>query len=274
MAANPRETRNSAAARRGPRKLVRWLILVVAVAALAGGGFFGWRYWEHRKAAIAAEPPKPIYVVIKPFVVTMLDENQTARFVQVGVDLEVANAEAEQRVEQALPAIQDAIRLRILQSKLTEVTSPAGIERLRKVLIAQANATVDRLFDPPVAADAATAPAADHSSQAAAQATGAPKDAAAASAAAASDNAATAAPAAEAANAAAPAAGNQTVDAHETGTQATDTHAAEAHAADAQAADTRPKAATAVATPPPAPVVPPAAPPPVRNLYFTELVVE
>ena len=57
---------------------------------------------------------------------------------------------ARDRVEQVLPAIQDAIRLQILQSKIGEVTSPQGVEQLRKQLIAQANNTVNAVLPPPV----------------------------------------------------------------------------------------------------------------------------
>ncbi|MGH6995892.1 MAG: flagellar basal body-associated FliL family protein, partial [Stellaceae bacterium] len=116
--------------------------MLLALVVFAAGAASGWYYWQRHKTAVAATPPQPIYVVIKPFVVTTLDDNQTTRFVQVGVDLEVADKEAKARVEQALPAIQDAIRLQILQSKVAEVTSPQGVEQLRKLLIAQANSTV------------------------------------------------------------------------------------------------------------------------------------
>lgn len=151
MAANSREKSDKSAARPTKGKLGRWIILATGLIVLAGGGFAGWHYWQHRKVAVAvvAPPPKPIYVVVKPFVVTMLDDNQTTRFVQVGVDLEVANDAAEKQVTQVLPAIQDAIRLQVLQSKLAEVTSPQGVEQLRKMLIAQANSTVRQLLDPP-----------------------------------------------------------------------------------------------------------------------------
>lgn len=151
MAANSREKSDKPAARPAKGKLTRWLILAAALIVVAGGGFAGWHYWQqHRKVvAVVAPPPKPIYVVVKPFVVTMLDDNQTTRFVQVGVDLEVANDAAEKQVTQVLPAIQDAIRLQVLQSKLAEVTSPQGVEQLRKMLIVQANNTVQQLLDPP-----------------------------------------------------------------------------------------------------------------------------
>jgi flagellar FliL protein len=135
--------------RKSRRKRGRLLMMIVAIVVLAGAGGGGWFYWHHRTAKVAFEPLQPIYVVIKPFVVTILDANQVSRFVQVGVDLEVTNKAAEDQVRQVLPAIEDAIRLRILQSKIGEVTSPQGVEQLRKALIAQANDTVESAFDPP-----------------------------------------------------------------------------------------------------------------------------
>lgn len=139
-------------ARRPARRLLLLAGLVVAAAAAAAGG---WHFWQHRKAVIAAEPPQPVYVTIRPFVVTVLDDTQATRFVQVGVDLEVTSQHAATRVQEVLPAIQDAIRLKILQSKLSDVTSPQGVEALRKALIAQANNAVDATFDAPPSAHAA-----------------------------------------------------------------------------------------------------------------------
>lgn len=149
MTSNSRGNRDGSAAGQGKRKFGRWLIMLVGLVVITAGAGGGWYYWQHKQVATVAPPPQPIYVVIKPFVVTMLDDNQTSRFVQIGVDLEVADKAAEKKVDQVLPAIQDAIRLQILQSKVSVVTSPQGVEQLRKALIAQANHTVDSILDPP-----------------------------------------------------------------------------------------------------------------------------
>lgn len=150
MATITRDTRDPPAARRRTRRLGRRLVMLVGLLAVAAGATVGgWYYWQHKKAMVVAAPVKPIYVVIKPFVVTMLDDNQATRFVQVGVDLEVTDKAAADRVQQVLPAIEDAIRLQILQSKLAEVTSPQGVEQLRKALIVQANHAVETTLDPP-----------------------------------------------------------------------------------------------------------------------------
>lgn len=149
MASNSRGKGDGAASGKGKGKLGRWLIMLIGLVVVAAGAGGGWYYWKHKRVATVAPPPQPIYVVIKPFVVTMLDDNQTSRFVQVGVDLEVADKDAEKKVDQVLPAIQDAIRLQILQSKVSVVTTPQGVEQLRKALIVQANHTIDSLLDPP-----------------------------------------------------------------------------------------------------------------------------
>ena|SRR5579872_1557318 len=150
-------TRDPPVARRRTRKTGRWLVMLAGLAVIAAGAVGGWYFWQRHQTTVAAASPQPIYVVIKPFVVTTLDDNQATRFVQVGVDLEVADKAAKERVEQALPAIQDAIRLQILQSKVAEVTSPQGVEQLRKLLIAQANSTVNAVLPPPSATHPAPA---------------------------------------------------------------------------------------------------------------------
>ncbi|MDE2167724.1 MAG: flagellar basal body-associated FliL family protein [Alphaproteobacteria bacterium] len=147
MAANPRD--NAPAVRRRTRKTGRRLVLLVGLLAVAVAAGGGWYFWHARKAVVSARPTQPVYVAIKPFVVTVLDDSQATRFVQVGVDLEVAGSDGAERVRQVLPAIEDAIRLEILQSKVGEVTSPQGVERLRKVLIAHANDAVATVLDPP-----------------------------------------------------------------------------------------------------------------------------
>ena len=144
-------------ARRRTRKSGRWFIILAGLAVVAASAAGGWYFWQRHKTTVAEAPPQPIYVVIKPFVVTTLDDNQATRFVQVGVDLEVADKAAQERVEQVLPAIQDAIRLQILQNKVTEVTSPQGVEQLRKLLIAQANSTVNAVLPLPAAPHASPA---------------------------------------------------------------------------------------------------------------------
>ncbi|MGH7013571.1 MAG: flagellar basal body-associated FliL family protein [Stellaceae bacterium] len=150
MATIARDTRDPPAARRRTRRLGRRLVMLFGLlAVVASAAVGGWYYWQYKKATVVAAPVKPIYVVIKPFVVTMLDDNQVTRFVQVGVDLEVTNKAAADRVQQVLPAIEDAIRLQILQSKLAEVTSPQGVEQLRKALIVQANHAIETTLDPP-----------------------------------------------------------------------------------------------------------------------------
>jgi len=150
-------TRDPPVARRRTRKAGRWIVMLAGLVVVAAGAAGGWYYWQHKTTTVVEAPPQPIYVVIKPFVVTMLDDNQTTRFVQVGVDLEVTDKTAKERVEQALPAIQDAIRLQVLQSKIAEVTSPQGVEQLRKLLIAQANVTVNSVM--PLPADPHAPPA-------------------------------------------------------------------------------------------------------------------
>lgn len=154
-------TRDGApASRRRTRRSGRRLLMLIGLVAVAAAAAGGWYFWQHRKLAVVEAPPQPLYVDIKPFVVTVLDDNQATRFVQVGVDLEVTDKHAAERVEQVLPAIQDAIRLKILQTKLSEVTSPRGVETLRTALVAVANQTVDTMLSPPAVRHAsATKPA-------------------------------------------------------------------------------------------------------------------
>jgi len=129
--------------RRRVRKFRRRVVVILGfllVVLVAGGG--GWYFFLGGQTVFSASPAEPVYVSIKPFVVTMIDDNQNTRFVQLGVDLEVRGKAAAKTVTDVMPAIQDAIRLQILQSKITDITSPEGVDRLRGVLIGRINDTI------------------------------------------------------------------------------------------------------------------------------------
>jgi flagellar basal body-associated protein FliL len=125
------------------------MLLLAAVVVLAGGGGATWYFAFGGKAMLAAKPsPAPNLVSLKPFVVTLRDENKDLHFVQLGIDLDVEGAEASKTVITVLPEVKDAIRLEILKHGVADITTPDGIGRLRDALVDSVNGTIKAVLQP------------------------------------------------------------------------------------------------------------------------------
>jgi flagellar protein FliL len=123
-----------------------WLILLALVLlALAGGGGYYYQF-VLRKAppaqggqAVQKEPPLPYYLEVKPFVVSMGGSGSETHFVQIGVNLTLPGAAAGNLINAMLPEVQDTLRLSALSFKVNDITSPAGVEKMRTRMVADLN---------------------------------------------------------------------------------------------------------------------------------------
>jgi len=138
--------RNRRVRRRGPG---RTLLVLAGVLALAIGGGAAWYFAFGGKALLAEKPsPAPTLVSLKPFVVTLRDENKDLHFVQLGIDLDVDGPEATKAVTTVLPEVKDAIRIEILKHGVADITTPDGIGRLRLALVDSVNGTIKTVLHP------------------------------------------------------------------------------------------------------------------------------
>lgn|SRR5271165_1091646 len=128
-------------------------ILILLIAAIAGGA--GYWYFSLRQPAKVAneqvpEPalPLPFYLDIKPFVVTIADSAGTPHFVQLGVNLALNGTDAGNAVTAVLPEVQDSMRQTAVAFKVDDIVTPAGIDKLRQAMIANANRVLSQRLGP------------------------------------------------------------------------------------------------------------------------------
>jgi flagellar FliL protein len=121
----------------GKKKL---FIIIGAVVLLLGGGGGAWFFMgrgqqdEAADAAAAAKAEEKLkaarsFVTLDPFVVNLADTDLD-RYTQIGVVVEVENAEANKKVADRMPAIRNGILLLISSKMAADLTSREGKEKL------------------------------------------------------------------------------------------------------------------------------------------------
>lgn len=114
-------------------------VLVIAIAACAGGAY--WFLAPRQAPQIAnnhvSEPP--FYLEIKPFVVSIANDAGSPHFVELGINLALPGKDAGNAITGILPEIQDALRQTALAFKVEEIVTPAGVDKLRQAMLAAAN---------------------------------------------------------------------------------------------------------------------------------------
>lgn len=117
------------------------LVLIAATAGAAGYWFLSAR--DHPAAANAPVPepeaPLPFYLEIKPFVVSLVNNAGAPHFVQLGLNLTLSGTSAGNVVTALLPEVQDAMRQTVLAFKVDDIVTPAGVDKMREAMIANAN---------------------------------------------------------------------------------------------------------------------------------------
>jgi len=128
-------------------------VLLVFLGASAGGAGY-WYFFLRPSAGPAgrqvakAEASLPFYLEIKPFVVTIVNNAGTPHFVQVGVNLALSGSDAGNAVTAVLPEVQDTIRQTAVAFKAEDIVTPAGIDKLRQAVIANANGALLQRLGP------------------------------------------------------------------------------------------------------------------------------
>jgi flagellar basal body-associated protein FliL len=130
------------------KRLSSWKIiaLLLAVLALLGGGA---GYW-YLTAKQPPPPPReriaepPVYLDLKPLVVSVTDSAGTPHFVQLGLSLALSGKEADNAVSSLLPEVQEAMRETVLAFRVEDVVNRAGVERLRQAMLTALNQLLSR----------------------------------------------------------------------------------------------------------------------------------
>ena len=148
MSAKPEAAEDGAT--KAPAKSKKMLIIIVGavlVLALGGGGAFF--YISKQRAAAAEEgedapttkaadhgKPKapPAYLPLESMVVNLADPGGE-RVAQVGITLEVTDAQAADKVKSFLPTIRSGILLLLSQRTAEELLKPEGKQQLAKDIL-------------------------------------------------------------------------------------------------------------------------------------------
>jgi flagellar basal body-associated protein FliL len=130
--------------RDGGRSFLSWKLILPAflLLAAAGGGagyFYYYHFGGHGRAAASQEPPLPFYLTIKPFVVSIGSQSGSPHFVQLGASLTLAGPAVGKLVDAMLPEVEDTMRLTALTFKAEDVTTPAGVDKMRALMTANIN---------------------------------------------------------------------------------------------------------------------------------------
>jgi flagellar FliL protein len=123
---------------------LRLVLVAVVVLAAAGGGAYYYKFVMHKAPqgakALKKEPPLPFYLAVKPFVVSMGGGgNGVTHFVQIGVNLTLSGASAGNLVTALMPEVQDTLRLAALSFKVGDITTPAGVDKMRQRMTVDLN---------------------------------------------------------------------------------------------------------------------------------------
>lgn len=122
------------------KKLV--LIIVVALALAAGGGGATWFFLQGRSGGAHKEAPKaeehkaPIFTTLDQFTVNLQGDN---RYLQVGIDLKVADAKVNDAINLHKPEIKNGVLLLLSSKNAEELATLEGKQKLANELTETVN---------------------------------------------------------------------------------------------------------------------------------------
>ena len=143
------ESEDGSAPKKGKGKL---FLIIGLVLLLAGGGGGAWFFLQGKKDPEGAveEKPKPkavaIFEKLEPFVVNLADRG---RYLQVAMELKVADAKIADQIKKVLPEIRNGILLVLSGKRAEEVSSAEGKQRLQLEIRHAANKALGIDFELP-----------------------------------------------------------------------------------------------------------------------------
>jgi flagellar FliL protein len=128
----------------GKRKTALLLVVIGAAVLLAGGAgawfvFAGHRGEENTQAQAARVLP-PKFFTLDPFVVNLAGDEQ--HYLQVGIDLKVADEAVTGKIKERLPEIRNGVLLLLSAKTAEELMTLDGKNRLREEIRAAVNGPI------------------------------------------------------------------------------------------------------------------------------------
>jgi flagellar FliL protein len=156
------DTQSSSAPNKAGGKKGLLVGAAIAVVALAIGVGGAWFFLGHKGGGDEHAPSKPkrsatapIFVTLEPFVVNLAGDVQ--HFLQVGIDLRVADNSVSDQIKVHLPEIRNGVLLLLSSKKVEDLTDIEQKNRLRAELREVVNKPLGIYTPPPKAAAAVAA---------------------------------------------------------------------------------------------------------------------
>lgn len=123
-----------------PKKSKKLLILLGILLLGAVGGGAAWYVQVYQNAGPRIEKPKPpIFVTLDTFTVNLQSSDGVDHFLQVGIDLRVADDSAVEAIKLHMPEIRNSVLLLLSGKHVEELSSTEGKQRLSAEILEQVN---------------------------------------------------------------------------------------------------------------------------------------
>jgi flagellar FliL protein len=137
----------------GKKPKGKLLVVVAAVVVLVlGGGAAAWfllsgKPADHAKPAAVVPSSPPVFVTLEPFVVNLAGESE--RYVQVGIDLKVADSHVPDKIKEHMPEIRNGVLLLLSSKNAEELATLEGKNQLRQEIRGAVNTALGLGAPPP-----------------------------------------------------------------------------------------------------------------------------
>jgi len=140
----------------GKGKLIVILVVVLIVAgAAAGAGFMLAGHSNEAGAAAPHQPPPakksdapPVFAKLETFVVNLSGGNTS--LLQVDIQLELSDAEAQKKLTDYMPKVRSAVILLLSAKSPQEIATPQGKQKLREQIKQVINGALEAGAEEPV----------------------------------------------------------------------------------------------------------------------------
>ncbi len=139
---------------RGKSPLKFWGLIAAAVLFAGGAGGAAWYFLLGGNArpvseqAKPVEAPLPVFLDLKPIVITVSSRAGPSHFVQLGASFQVSGSSASEMITALLPKVQDTIRQTLLNFKSDDLQTPEGVDRARAALLRRLNGMLKQELGP------------------------------------------------------------------------------------------------------------------------------
>lgn len=118
-----------------PAKRHKWvlLLLVILTVLAAGGGYFGWSYYQPTQPTSAKLTPiaLPIFMPLEPFTVNLLSSGDDSdRVLYIGITLRLPDEGTRKRLNDYLPEVRSRLLLLLSRQEAATLASEQGKKAL------------------------------------------------------------------------------------------------------------------------------------------------